>query len=76
MYRSCYPQKIAGNGTPKFNIQKLLLQNLIEEGFTVAEMSLAHFRTMFSFKLPGNIRKPSVLIFSRGIEREHWPEVG
>ena len=32
-------QKVVGNGAPKFAISKLLLQNLIEEGFTVAEMS-------------------------------------
>ena len=39
VYGSYCPQKVAGNGAPKFDIPKLLLQNLIEEGFTVAEMS-------------------------------------
>ena len=33
------PQKVAGNGASKFGIPKPFLQNLIEEGFTVAEMS-------------------------------------
>ena len=39
VYGSYCPQKVAGNGAPKFDIPKLLLQNLKEEGFTFAEMS-------------------------------------
>ena len=38
-YESYCPQKVAGNGAPKFDIPKALQQNLIEQGFTVAEMS-------------------------------------
>ena len=39
VYGNYCPQTVAGNGAPKFDIPKLSLQNLIEEGFTVAEMS-------------------------------------
>ena len=39
VYVSYCPQKLIGNGAPMFDIPTLLLQNLIEEGFTVAEMS-------------------------------------
>ena len=38
-YGGFSPQKVAGNGAPKFAIPKLLLENLIEEGFTAAEIS-------------------------------------
>ena len=48
MYGSYCEQKVAENGAPKFEISKLLLQNLIKEGFTVAEISQAHYRPMFS----------------------------
>ena len=34
----------------------------------------AHFRPTFIFIPPENIRKPQVM-FSRGIEREHWLEM-
>ena len=39
VYGRYCPQKVTGNGANKFITPKLLLQNLIEEGFTVAEMS-------------------------------------
>ena len=39
VYGSYCPQKVAGNGAPKFDRPKLLLQNLKEEGFAFAEMS-------------------------------------
>ena len=42
VYGSYCPRKVAGNGAPKFDMPKLLLQKLIKEGFTVAEMSLAN----------------------------------
>ena len=34
----------------------------------------AHFRPTFIFIPPENIRKPQMM-FSRGIEREHWLEM-
>ena len=39
VYGSYRPQKVTGNDANKFITPKLLLQNLIEEGFTAAEMS-------------------------------------
>ena len=38
VYGSYCPQKVAGYGAPTFDMPKLLLQNLIEKGFTVAEI--------------------------------------
>ena len=39
VYGNFCQQKVAGNGAPKFDIPTVLIQSLIEERFTVAEMS-------------------------------------
>ena len=52
------------------------LENM-DSGLEIKALDLIHFRPVFSFYTPENIRKLEVsFIFPEVIEREHWPEMG